>query len=221
MKKIAILLIIALGLAAYGCNRDVFVDSPEPGWSEPAPTPDPGPEPEPVFTDSLVLTDFSYIDGTLEVLPETWVQDATTTFRNYTPSPGVAILMDNYNKALVRVSNSTYYVFPWARLQPEITLPGLDSDGVPGFYGDKMPFAFGFSNIHTSLRAGEREEFPLPSNAQVTVVVYTTYRTVKAKADIGYFNTYTPSSVESGWVDVTVAVPVDITAEWGEIIPLP
>ncbi|MDE6371492.1 MAG: hypothetical protein K2K92_08400 [Duncaniella sp.] len=218
MKIKLIIWILLLGTVVASCNDEVFVRRPVaevPPDVEPD-TADPGES-----TDSMILVSASYNDWPLEVKPEDLVLDAETHFENHTSSSGVGILFDNYNSTLVRISNSTYYVVPWARCgQPSIEIPGLDKEGIPGFYGAEIPFAFGLSVLPHQYMPGHIEHFDLPPHSEVTARICTTRRVVTGRADIIYYNTGFPNSLEKGWVDVQVSVPVDIRVEWSEIKPL-
>ncbi len=217
MKQLLLTYIVILGVLFTACNDMVFVQRPEPE-EPPVEEPDPGAEPE--FEDSLMLKSLVYDKSTLRLEDEEIILDATSTFSNHTESWGVTVLYDNYNKSIVTITNSTYYVTPWAKNQDKhIEVPGLDSDGVPGFYGTEIPFSFGTTVIPRQYMAGHMETFDLPPHCKVSATIYTTFRSVTAKADIEYFMTSFPSSIENGWVKVTVWVPVDIRVEWSEVTP--
>lgn len=210
--------ILLLVMALTSCNDEVFVRRPV---AEMPPDAEPDPDDPAESTDSLMLVSASYNEWPLEVKPEYMVLDAETHFENHTSSSGVGILFDNYNSTLIRISNSTYYVTPWARSgQPSIGIPGLDKEGNPGFYGAEIPFAFGLTVLPHQYMPGHVEYFDLPPHSKVSAKIYTTRSMVTAKADIVYYITGFPNSLEKGWVDVQVSVPVDIRVEWGEVKPL-
>ncbi len=201
------------------CNDNVFIDRPNPEMP-PADEPNLDPDPEPEITDSLILVSLIYDKESLTLDSEEMVLDAKTTFVNHTSSEDMTILYDNYNSSIVMISNNTYYVTPWAKSdRPSIEVPGLDSEGIPGFYGTEIPFAFGTTIIPRQYMAGEKAHHDVPTHHQITATVYTTYKSVFAKAVIKYYSSDYPTIIEDGWVDVTVAVPVDIRVEWSEITP--
>ena len=199
------------------CNEEVFIDRPKP---ENPPADEPTIDSKPEFTDSLILVSLVYDKESLTLDSEEMVLDAKTTFVNHTPYENMTILYDNYNSSIVRISHTTYYVCPWATSERlPIEVPGLDSEGVPAFYGTVISFAFGTTIIPRQYMAGERAEHDVPIHHQITATVYTTYKTVIAKATIKYYSSSYPSIIEDGWVKVTVSVPVDIRVEWSEITP--
>ncbi len=216
MKWIFLIPIIILCAA---CNDEVFVKRPGAEVPEPEEPTTPPEKPDPVFTDSMKIQSFWYRDEPLTVDPDEWVIEGVTHFTNYTASSGVAVIFDNYNSSFVQISNNTYYVYPWAKEQITIPLPGLNEDGVPGFYGSEMVFSPGFSVLPKQFRAGHIERFDLPANSKVTATVYTVRKTVKAVADCKYYNTEFPSSIEDGFWNVSVSVPVKIYVEWSEVTP--
>lgn len=216
--KLSLLRYIVIPLILLAaCNDEIFIDRPKP---EVPPAEEPDISSEPEFTDSLILVSLVYDKESLILDDEEMVLDAKTTFVNHTPSENMTILYDNYNYSIVRISNTTYYVTPWATSERlYIEVPGLDSKGVPGFYGTEIPFAFGTTIIPRQYMAGETAEHDVPIHHQITATVYTTYKSVVAKAAIKYYSSSYPSIIEDGEVKVTVSVPVDIYVEWSEITP--
>lgn len=199
------------------CNDEVFIDRPKP---EKPPVDEPTIDSKPEFTDSLLLVSLVYDKESLILDSDEMVLDAKTTFVNHTTSEKMTVLYDNYNYSIVRIWNSTYYVTPWSTSERlSIEVPGLDSEGVPGFYGTEIPFAFGTTIIPRQYMAGERAEHDVPIHHQITATIYTTYKSVVAKAAIKYYSSDHPSIIEDGEVKVMVSVPVDIRVEWSEITP--
>ena len=218
MKFPLLAYIILLCPVLTACNEDVFIDRPE-IEEPPVEKPDPDPEPKPEITDSLHLNSLIYDKSSVTLHEDEYVSEATTIFTNYTQSSGVSILYDNYNYSLVRISNSTYYVIPWAKEQPDVEVPGLDSEGIPGLYGTMIPFAFGVTRIPQQYMPGHIERFDLPPNSKVKATVYTTHRLVTAVANINYYISPYSESLTDGSVNVSVSIPVDIRVEWSEILP--
>ncbi|MBD5356763.1 MAG: hypothetical protein HDR88_07145 [Bacteroides sp.] len=220
MKISLIKYIIILPLLFAACNDDIFVKRQNPE-QPPIEEPSIDSEPKPEVTDSLILTSFVYDKESLTIVDDAEViLDAKTTFVNHTSSKGVWILYDNYNHSIVQIHNNTYYVTPWAKSDmPYVEVPGIDSDGNPGFYGTEIQFAFGTTIIPRQYMAGYKEYFDLPPHSQVSATIYTTYHSVVANADIKYYSSSYPTLIEDGWVTVKVTVPVDIHVEWSEITP--
>ncbi len=212
--------IIAVAALA-GCNDDVFVKLPPQG-DEPGSQPTPPDEPEPFYPDSLILTAFDYFENSIELTDELWEQDAVTHFYNHDSEGTMTVLFDNYNSTLVSISNSTYYVTPWAKEdQMYIDIPCLDiaTDEVtirPHF----MPFKFGITSVKGQLMPGGTSSLTIPGNTQVKATVYTTRRKIAAKAQIAYYNTAYPNTTETGWANVIVWQPVDIRVEWSDVQPI-
>lgn len=218
MKHLLFTYIIMIGALFTACNHEVFVERPE---VEEPPVDNPEPDPDPEIADSLILKSFIYDESSLTLASELRVQEAISSFENHTASRGVSVLYNNYNSSIVYISNSTYYAIPWAKTgQPDIEVPGLDSEGVPGFYGTVIPFAFGSTVVPRQYMADHREDFDLPPYSKVTATIYTTYRVVTASADIEFFIASLPSYLDDGRVTVRVAVPVDIKVKWSEITPV-
>lgn len=220
MKIKLITFILFFGIILTSCNNDVFVPRPE-EVIPPEENPDSDPKPE--ITDSLILKSLTYIDGTLQVNSSLEdVRESKTTFiNNGDKIIKVTILFDNYNHSIVKISNSTYYVLSWKEIQPEIEIPGFDARGVPGFYGTKIPFKFGTTSVRCQFLPGHTEQFDLPPFSKVTAMVSTRRKVVTAKAEIIYSHSDYPNSLQTGWADVSVSVPVEMTLSWGEVIPMP
>lgn len=220
MKYFLIYISILGGLLITSCNDDVFVRRPEPEKPIEKPDPEPGPGPDEEFTDSFMLKSIDYQMSTLSIQPEPLVLQSQSNFINYTSNTGVSILFDNYNSTWVKIYNSTYYVLPWAKEQPLIEVPGINADGEAGFFGTKIPFAFGNTYIPAQYMAGHIERFDLPPNSKVTATVTVTRRIVEVRGDISYYiDNYPDPSIVKNWAQVVVTVPVDISVEWGEVTP--
>ena len=170
----------------------------------------------------FMLSSLEYVESTLTLAPDEDGYTTRTTFINNGPDViNATILFDNYNGSIVRISNSSYYVIPWAPAeeQPCVPVPGLDSEGNPGFYGQEVPFTFGKFVLPYQYMEGHTESFSLPGYSKVTAEVEITRRCVEAKADIKYYLTKFPDSFDNGWVVVSVQVPVKIQVEWSEVTP--
>lgn len=217
MKTYIYIIGLAMAFTVASCNDEVFVERPK---DTPPSTEEPDDPDTPEMTDSLMLKSFRYLENTLELGENESVYEVTTTIKNFTDSRDIQLSYDRYNNAIVRIYNNTYYVTPWAKSgQPEVEVPGLDADGVPGFYGTKIPFAFGRTIIPGQYKQGEIIHFDLPKNHQVTATAYVTRKAVRAKADIEYNSIEYRNSIMDGWVEVQVEIPVDITIEWSEVTP--
>lgn len=218
--------ILIIGVLFSACNDEVFVPRPAAPADEeqpqPDPDPDPDPKPQPESKDSLFLKSYSYITESLEVGDQNVVDKTSITFENNTDYRGASVFYDNYNKITVRISNNTQYVTPWAKTgQPEIEIPGFDSNGVAIFNsGISTPFKFGAFQLNGIFKAGEKNYFDLPEHSKVTATITITKKAVKAKANMQYYSTQFPEQMSDGWFVVQVIQPVDITVEWSDVTPL-
>lgn len=210
-------ILIMVSVFVTSCNDEVFVTRQEPQLP-----PDEQPEPEPPgdeSTDRLILRSLDYIQSTLGVSPNDVTTQSKTNFVNNTSSAiTVSIFYDQYNKSYLTIENSTHYVIPWSDDQPLIEIPGLNSEGVAGFYGVEVPFKFGKSIVPAQYMPGYEDLLELPPYSQVSATVSVTRQAVIATADIKYYiNNYPDSADDTGWVSVKVEVPVDINVEWGDV----
>ncbi|MDE5608325.1 MAG: hypothetical protein K2I64_05275 [Muribaculaceae bacterium] len=213
-----IFILAAVG-ALTACNDEVFVSiRPE---EKPDPVP-PEENPEPVFSDSLVLSALEYIDYTTVLTDEIWELEGVTNFYNHDSQGTMYILLDNYNSTLVSISNSTYYVTPWAKEdQPLIDIPCLDlATETLYMRHDFIPFKFGITSVRGELRGGEKDSLTIPANTMVRATVHITRRKITASANITYYNTEYPTQSEMGWVNVVVWQPVDIRVVWSDVLPI-
>lgn len=215
MKVKLVTHVLLLSVAMASCNDEVFVSRPP----EVIP-PEENPEPEPENKDSLVLQSLTYGIGTLNVEP-VGESISETIFNNNCDKPiKVYVLYDNYNNSLVRISNSTYYVIPWKKEQPNIQIPGIGSYGLPYFDDTEIPFKFGITSVPRQYMPGHTESFELPPSTMIRAYIYVNRKVVTAKADIVYYISDFPDSLSENWVDVSVLVPVEIRVEWGKIMPI-
>lgn len=208
------LCLIGLFMLLTSCNNEVFVPRPSdiPDIEEPEPTPE--------GKDSLRVIRFNYDPGSLKVSDYNFTYQSKTTFINNTDNRGAYILFDNYNNSVVSVSSNTVFALPWVK-EPKymIEIPGL-KDGIPGFYGMEVPFEFGKLLIPYQYMPGHKEYFDLPPHSQVTAIVTYKRKRVLAMGIMTYeLTTFPKISRDSATVMVSVDVPVDISVEWGEIIP--
>lgn len=219
MKVKLITYIFAMGAFLMSCNDDVFV--PRSGEVIP-PEEEPEPEPKPQLKDSLILKSLVYQKDSFEIdssLEKVWQHTTTWYNRGDKPQTGY-LLYNNYNNSIIRISNHTYYVISWKTEQPEIEIPGINADGVPGLYGVKIPFKFGSTTIRGQYMPGHEESLELPPFSSVTATIYVLRKVVKAKADITYGVFGYPDSKDTNWVEVSVSQPVDIKVEWSDITPI-
>ncbi len=201
------------------CNDEVFVPRP----SEVPDIENPEPEPEPEKKDSLRIIDFVYDSASLKVYDKPEEDIGKSTIINKTDNRGAYILYDNYNKSLVRISSNTYFVLPWVE-EPKymLEIPGL-KDGIPGFYGSELPFAFGTFTLPHEYGPNESHlsYFDLPPYSQVSATIRTKKKRVEATGTLYYeMVDYPGTSRDSVKVNVFVEVAVQTSVEWGEIIPV-
>lgn len=218
MRTLSIYITLLLAVTLAACNHDVFV---EPALPE---NPDPGPdkpeEPDEP-TGELILESGEYDLATLASDPaDVYTFESKSTFFNHDSEGRMTILYDNYNASLIRISNSTYYVTPWATEQIDIPVPGLDAEGTPGFYGAQIPFKFGTTVLPYQFKKGEKESMLLPADTKVTATVTTLRRAVTVKGKIVYIDTNIPSYPQESEIEVTVMQPIDIIVEWSDIEPI-
>ncbi len=219
---IYIILLLGLAAAVTACNDDVFVTLPPEDIPGPGPTPPDDPEPEPVYTDSLVLLAFDYIDGSITLTDDYWEQDGVSIFYNHGVEGPMTISLDNYNATMVSIYNSTHYVIPWAKEgQMLIGIPYYDAaTSDVTILQDFIPFKFGLTSIRGQLMGAGTSSLTIPANTKVRATVYTTRRKITARAQIMYKSTDWVNTSEIGWADVVVWQPVDIRVEWSDILPI-
>ena len=223
MKKLPYIIILLLTGVMTACNDEVFVSRPPVEIPDNSDDPDdPDTPDDPYDAGVFMLASIKYNESSLTLGPYEQSFTTGTTFINNGPKAiDVTVLFDNYNGSIVQISNTTYYAIPWAPAdeQPCVPIPGLDSDGNPGFYGQEIPFAFGKSILPYQYMAGHTESFSLPAYSKVKADVTVTRCCMEAKADIKYYMSNFPESLDNGWVVVSVQVPVKIQVEWSEVTP--
>ncbi len=215
MKVKLITYALLLFVAMVSCNDEVFVSRP----AEVIP-PEENPDPEPEKTDSLELLSLTYDIASLHVEPIGEMVRETIFRNNGGKSIEVNILYDNYNNSLVKITNSTYYVIPWKKEQPDIQIPCIDSFGFPHFDDTEIPFKFGITSVPHQFMVGHMESYEIPPYSKVSAQIYVKRKVITAKADIIYYISGFPDSLSYNWVDVSVSVPVGIRVEWSDVSPI-
>lgn len=210
----------AAAVAATSCNDEVFVKPSE------AVDPDPGGDPSnpnpPAATDSLVLLSIEYDDATISLTNVQSMRKDIINFEFHTATGGDAVVFyDNHNSSIVYFKSNTYFVTPWAQLQPSVSIPTLDDDMTPGLWGVEMPFKIGLSLVPLQYMAGHEERLYVPGGSKVTATVHVLQRLVTAQAEIKYYVTDAPGHTPvDAKVNVEVWQPVEITVEWSDITPI-
>lgn len=217
MKRFVWILIAVLGYFLMSCNDEVFVK--EPVVIEP--TPEPEPEPEPDVDDFLVLQSITYNESAIELAQDVVNSTYRVTYKFRGTGGDATILYDSYNSSRIKISSDTQFILPWAQLQPTISIPTLDDQLIPGFWGLEIPFEMGITVVPAQYLAGENETLSVPADSEVTATIYVSQRILTAPATIKYhLLNSTNISPEEANVTIEVLQPVQIRVVWSDIKPI-